>query len=174
MRQHREVPGGRSTADSRIGEQTRDTKTPSGTWKDALERGDGYPITATAHSLNRERAAALNLRVKRGLPARLATLAAAAATTTVSTTAAARRTRTRFVHVQRAAVQFGAVEARDGRFGFIGVGHFHEGKATRLAGGAVGNDTDAFHGAVLRKGLMQILLRGSETEISYENVGHLE
>ena len=84
------------------------------------------------------------------------------------------RARTRFIHVQRAAVQFGAVEAGDGRFGFIGVGHFHEGEAARLAGGPVGYDTDTFHGAILREGLMQVFLRGPETEISYENVGHLE
>jgi hypothetical protein len=114
--------------------------------------------------------------VEKRLPAGLTTLASAtAATTTVAAaTATTGGARTRFIHVQRAAVEFGAIEPRDSRFGFIGVGHFHEGKAARLAGGPVRYDADAFHRAVLRKGLVQVLLRSAEIQISYENVGHLE
>jgi hypothetical protein len=111
------------------------------------------------------------------LPARLTAISAAAtatATAVPAATATTGRTRTRFIHVQRAAVQFGAIQARDGRLGFIGIGHFHEGKTTRLARRPVGYDTDTFYGAVLREGLMQVLLRRPEIEISYENIGHWE
>jgi hypothetical protein len=79
---------------------------------------------------------------------------------------------TRFVHIQRAPVQFGAIQMRDSRLGIFGFRHFDKCEAAGLARFTIRYDVDAFHAAIYGKGAMQLLLRGLITEISDKYVGH--
>jgi hypothetical protein len=76
--------------------------------------------------------------------------AAAATAEASSTTAAAGTIRLRFrlINLQRASLEFGSVQGRDGLFGFAGVSHFHERKSAGAAGFAVGDHTDFLDGSV--------------------------
>jgi hypothetical protein len=74
-----------------------------------------------------------------------ATTAKASSTTTAARTV---RLRLRLINLQRASLEFGSVQGRDGLFGFASVSHFHEGKSAGAAGFAVGDHTDFFDGSV--------------------------
>src|ERR1019366_1974986 len=71
-----------------------------------------------------------------------------ALTTAATATAGAIGLGTRFVDVQRAAIQFAAVHRGDCLLGFAIVSHFHKPKASGLSGVAIGTDVDTVYGAV--------------------------
>ncbi len=94
---------------------------------------------------------------------------AVAPTTAAAVSAAAtgpRRLRTRFVHRQRATVQVGPVELRDGFFG-ITVGHFHETEPSRTARVTIRDDAYRFHLASLCKQAVEVVFRRLKRQISY-------
>jgi hypothetical protein len=80
--------------------------------------------------------------------------------------------RASFVHVQRAAIQFGSVQLRDGCLGLLRAGHLDERKSAWLARVPVRDDADFLYIAELCKRSEQVFLRGLVTEISYKNVSH--
>jgi hypothetical protein len=123
------------------------------------------------------------------LPAIPAATATAATTTAASTAAApvttkaayapatspatALRFRTRFVDVHRTAIEFTAVQAGDGCLGFATICHFDERESPGLPRIAIGDDIYTLDGAILRKGSGQLFPGRLETQVSYENIGHL-
>src|SRR6185312_1205791 len=102
-------------------------------------------------------------------PAIKATTAAGAAKTTAT---AAFRLRTSLIDVHGASAQLGSVQLRDGGVGRLPVAHFHEREAARLSALAIGHDVDAINRAKLAECRFQIRLRGVETQIPDENIGH--
>ncbi|HTM51976.1 MAG TPA: hypothetical protein VL285_24945 [Bryobacteraceae bacterium] len=117
--------------------------------------------------------------MRTSLPAGLApatTATAAAESTTAAATAAAESTAlgtgTRFVDVQRAAVQFLTVEGFDG-FGRLGlIGHLDKGEAAGLAGVAIAHDAGFLNGAVRGKSSLELGLRGLIGKVSNKNIRH--
>jgi len=102
-----------------------------------------------------------------------ATVSAATATVAAATTeTTALGAGTRFVYVQRAAVQFLAVEGFDGLHGFGLIGHFDKGEAARLAGVAITHYTSFFNGAVRGKRSLELGLRGLISKISNKDIRH--
>jgi hypothetical protein len=79
---------------------------------------------------------------------------------------------TRFVYVQRPAMEIGAIQLGDGGLGCRRVGHFDEGETARLARVPVGDEIHALHAAVSSESRMQIVLGGLITEISDKYVCH--
>src|SRR5438270_12440693 len=108
------------------------------------------------------RALCLNARRLPALPASAptaaATIAEPAPATAATTRSTARRLGTSFVYVERTAVQFLAVELRNGRLGFAPVCHFHERESTRLPCVTIGNNVHPLHRSILREGCVQFLL----------------
>ena len=78
-------------------------------------------------------------------------MAAAVTTTAAASTAAAAALglRTGFIHIERAAIEFGAVQLRESGFGIALFRHFDEGEAAGLPCVTIGDDADALNGAVL-------------------------
>ena len=76
-------------------------------------------------------------------------------------------TRARFVHGQRTAGDFLAVERRDRGIGGGGVTHGDEAEAAGAAGFAIVQDGDVSDGAVLREEIAQIIFSGLKREITY-------
>jgi hypothetical protein len=102
-----------------------------------------------------------------GLPAGLLKSAFAA-----TAFAAALAFGTRFVDIQRAAVEVSAVQRGDGVFGFVPVGHFDESESARLSGHAISDYVDALDSAVWGEKRVQIIFGGLETQVSDEYIGH--
>ena len=75
--------------------------------------------------------------------------------------------RTRLIHVQRAAVEFLAVRGTHRGFGLFGVIHSDERKPARFAGHPVHHEIDFVDGAVLFEQILEIVLGGLESEITY-------
>src|SRR5262245_19928361 len=97
--------------------------------------------------------------------AAVATPVAVAATATAAT---ALLTGTSLVDDEGPAFEFGAVEVLDGLVRAIG--HFHEAKAARAAGLAVGNDLGRGHGAVRAEHFAEVILgdaKGKVTDIQF-------
>src|ERR1017187_3343772 len=96
------------------------------------------------------------------------------ALTTAAATAAARTVGlgAGFVDVQRAAIQFAAVDGGNCLFGFCIVGHFHKPKASGLSGVTIGTDVDTVYGAVSFKQGSDGSFRDPKTEVAYKNVLH--
>jgi hypothetical protein len=119
------------------------------------------------------------MEVFRKLPAGLApTTAAATESTTAAAVAAAAAesaalgARTGFVDVQRATVQFLAVEGLDGLHGLGLIGHFDKGKAAGLSGIPIAHDAGLFNGAVCGKSGLELRLRGLISKVSNKNIRH--
>src|SRR5215467_4740205 len=88
------------------------------------------------------------------LPAGLAPTRSAAAVrpaAAIAATAAALGLRTRFIDVERAALNFAAVQAGNGAVRLGGVGHFDERKTARPAGITVSDKIDTFNVAISGK-----------------------
>jgi hypothetical protein len=108
------------------------------------------------------------------------TATAAAVSTTAATVAAAAATAestalgagTRFVHVQRAAVQFLTVQGLDGFHGLGLIGHFDKGEAAGLAGVTIAHNAGLFHSAVRGKSRLELRLRGLISKVSNKNIRH--
>src|SRR5215213_6389761 len=98
------------------------------------------------------------------LVARTATAAAAAEPATAAATATAVLTRFRLVDGEAAALDFSAVEFRDGGFAFSFRPHLHKPKAARTACITVRNYRDRFDCADLRKEALQIVVGCLERE----------
>jgi hypothetical protein len=98
------------------------------------------------------------------------TESAAAATTAAESTTL--RSGTRFIYVQRAAVQFLTVEGFDRfhRFGLIG--HLDKGESAGLAGVAVAHYAGFFDGTVRGKSGLELGLRGLISKVSNKNIRH--
>src|ERR1035438_5030290 len=79
---------------------------------------------------------------------------------------------TRFVDVQRAAIQFAAVDRGDCLLGFAIVRHFHKPKASGLSGVTIGTDVDTVYGAVSFKQGSDGCFRYPKTEVAYKYVLH--
>jgi len=109
-----------------------------------------------------------------GLPAGLSAPASAGigVPAAVAAAAPARCFGTRFIYVERSAVQFGAVQLRNGRLGCIRIRHFDEGEAAGLARVTIGHDTDALHTAESGESSLKVVLSSLITEISDKYVGH--
>ena len=75
--------------------------------------------------------------------------------------------RARFVHGQRTAGDFLAVERRDRGIGAGRIAEGDEAEAAGAAGFAVIQDGDVSDGAVLREEIAQIIFSGLKREISY-------
>jgi hypothetical protein len=109
----------------------------------------------------------------RSLNCEFADLPAIAAATT---TAAAGRTigfRARFVDVQRTAIEFLAIQARDRAICVRIGGHFDEAKAFGLAGIAVGDDADTVNGPVCLEHRTNRVFGSSKSEVPYKYIFHL-
>jgi hypothetical protein len=101
----------------------------------------------------------------------------AASASTVKSTAAAETaasglSRSRFIHVKRAASKLCAIHTLNGPFCFFIVRHFHKSKAPRLASITVFEDGDIIDLAIGPKGLAQFVFRHFEVEIAYIDVFH--
>jgi hypothetical protein len=122
------------------------------------------------------------LVVKSGLPARFATPESAPATATAAITAATASeasasaaplfARTRFIHVDCAAVHLTSVQCIDCVGCLGGIGHFHKSKAARLSGVPIANDTHTLDSAVLPKSGLELALGYRIREVSHENIRH--
>jgi hypothetical protein len=86
--------------------------------------------------------------------------AAAFASTAAATESAAFRARTRFVDNQITAAQIRAVKGSDGLFGLAGVGHLHEGKASRAARVPVGYQVHGSYFAMHFEGASNLVFCG--------------
>jgi len=75
--------------------------------------------------------------------------------------------RTSFVNVQRAAVQFMAVERIFRRTGLLVVIHCDKGEAARFTGHLVHHQMDFVDGAVFFEQILKIVLGGLKREITY-------
>jgi len=109
------------------------------------------------------------------LPARLAPAGSAAAVGSAATKAAAAAAvvlGTRLVNVERAAVDFTAVQAGDGAIRIGGFGHFDKRKTTRPAGIPIRDQIDTFDVAVRRKQRSDRRFSSGKIQIAYENVLH--
>ena len=117
-------------------------------------------------------------RLEKRLPAGLAPAAAAAESTTAATVAAATAestafgTRTGFVHIQRAAVQFLTIEGLDGFHGLGLIGHLDKGEAARLASIAIANHAGFFYRTIGGKSSLELGLRGLISKVSNKNIRH--
>src|ERR1017187_8350538 len=80
---------------------------------------------------------------------------------------------TRFVDVQRTAIQFAAVDRGDRLLGLAVVGHFHKPKASGLSGVTIGTDVDTVYGAVGFKKGADGCFRYPKTEVAYKYVLHV-
>jgi hypothetical protein len=98
-----------------------------------------------------------------------ATTAAAAATVSAATAAAAftRFHRTRFVHGQRPAIDFLAMEFRDGRLRFIGGAHFHETETTGTSRHAIIDHLHPRDIARLGKEIGQVIFRHAKGQVAH-------
>jgi hypothetical protein len=95
--------------------------------------------------------------------------------TTAAAAAAERRTlglRTSFIHVQRPAVEFPAIQLSDRAIRLRVPGHFDESKAFGAARVAIGNDAYAFHCAVRFEHGSNGIFGRPKAEVSYENILH--
>jgi hypothetical protein len=111
-----------------------------------------------------------------GLPARLAALASAAATTSAvaasasassSAAKAALRARARFIDIDRAAIEFVAVESLDSfsrRVRF----HFNERETARAARIPISHYRGGFHLSNFRKQIGELILRRLIRQVSYK------
>jgi len=107
------------------------------------------------------------------LPAGFAPLteaAAAAAAVAAAAGEAAVFAGASFIDIERAAVDGGSVEAVDGAVGFIRVRHFDEGEAAGAARVTVGDDGDAFDGAVFFKPGADRCFGRSEIQVPNKNI----
>jgi hypothetical protein len=111
---------------------------------------------------------------QRRLPA---TVASAATTTTaaVATTAAtgAILFRLGFIDIQRPAIQVAAVQTGDGILSLTVVAHFHESKTTGPSGVPIGNEVNTVNRTERFKHRSDGAFSSVKTEISYENILHL-
>jgi hypothetical protein len=89
-----------------------------------------------------------------------AAISAAVASTAAATESAAFRPRTRFVDNQITAAQVGAIKGADGLFGLAGVGHLHEGKASRAARVPVRYQMNRSYFAMHFEGASNLVFRG--------------
>jgi hypothetical protein len=103
------------------------------------------------------------------LKASLVTTASAA---TTATAAGALGLGARFIDIQRAAIQFLAIQACDGAIRFRVGAHLDKSKPSRLTGIPIRYDAHALDGTIsLEQGANRILGR-SEREIPYKNILH--
>jgi hypothetical protein len=91
----------------------------------------------------------------------------AAATTTTAATAFTRFHRARFVDREGAAVDFLAMEFRDGRLSFVGCAHFHEAKAARTTRHAIIDHLNPRDIARLGKEIGEVVFRHAEGQIAH-------
>jgi len=103
-----------------------------------------------------------------GVPAR----AAAAAATTATAAKTAFGLGTGFVHVQRTAIQFPAIQLGDRTIRFRVSAHLNESKTTCLTSVTICHEADAIHSAISLKQSAHLIFRGTVTQISYENILH--
>lgn len=75
--------------------------------------------------------------------------------------------RTRFVHFQRAAVKFLAIERAHRGVGLSAIVHRDEPKAARFAGHSVHHQLDFIDGSMLLEEILKIVLSGLKREITY-------
>jgi hypothetical protein len=116
------------------------------------------------------------------LPACAASAAAAAVPTPTATTATAASAeaaatatcgfRTSFVDVHGPAVELGAIELRDCRFGLTTVRHFDEPETAGLARVTIGHDAYTLDAAVLGKRCEQLILSRLVTQVPDKDIGH--
>jgi hypothetical protein len=119
-------------------------------------------------------------RLPAATPAAAATTGTAAATTTAaagttaSTTVAgsAGRFGTSFIDVHGTAIQFGAIQLRDGGGRVTRLSHLDESESTGLPGISIRYDIYAFHIAVLSESGMQFFLSRLITQVPDKDVGH--
>ena len=94
------------------------------------------------------------------------TRSTAAAATTTAAPAGAFFARSSDIHREVAAIQAGSIKRRQ-RFLSLFIGaHGDESKAARTSGGAVHHEVGFEDGAVSREGVLEIIFRGFEGEIS--------
>jgi hypothetical protein len=104
-------------------------------------------------------------------------MSAAAASTAISTAAPAPATTTldfgtRFIHVQGASANLGAVQSRYGFLSVFRTGHFDKAEAPRTPGVPVSHDADAVHLSVYLEKLAQLVFRSVEVEVANKDVLH--
>jgi hypothetical protein len=121
----------------------------------------------------------LHFYKEKELPAGLAPAAAATAVSTTATAVAAAAAEsttlgagTRFVDVQRAAVQFLTIQPLNGFHGLGLIGHLDKGEAAGLAGVAVADNAGLFNGAVRGKSSLELGLRGLISKVSNKDIRH--
>src|SRR5438094_3318901 len=95
-----------------------------------------------------------------------------AALTSETATAATFSFRTGFVHVQRPAVDFLAIESGNRTIRFSIVAHFDESKSSGLPRVPVGDEVHTLHAAICLKQGSNRIFSGSKAEVSYKNVFH--
>jgi hypothetical protein len=98
---------------------------------------------------------------------------AAAATKAATPAATALSLGTRFINIERAAIDFTAVQASDGAVRLSGFSHFDERKPARSAGIAVGDKIDTLNVSVRSKQLTDRGFGRGKIQIAHENVFHV-
>src|SRR5580658_9823975 len=79
---------------------------------------------------------------------------------------------TRFVDIQRAAIQLSSIQLSDRTIRFRISAHLNKPEAAGLPGIAVGNDVYALHGSIRLEQRSNRSFGSSEVEVSYENILH--
>src|SRR5207245_8177105 len=79
---------------------------------------------------------------------------------------------TRFIYIQCAVAQEGAIQGSDGFVAIFRACHLHEAEPARLVGIPIPDDGHSVHPSVMRKQLADGLFTCIEVEISDENVLH--
>jgi hypothetical protein len=110
------------------------------------------------------------------IPAAATAAAVSAAATTISPAApptpGTLDLRTRFIHVQGAPANLGAVQRRNSFLSVFRSCHFDEAKAARASGIPVGHDADSVHLSMCLEQLAQFIFRSVEVEVPNKNVLH--
>ena len=97
-----------------------------------------------------------------------ATIISAASAATAAATELPLDHRTSFVHRQRPATEFGAVQLLDCGIGIV-VAHFDKTEALRSASGPIGNDAHRLHSSALCEQSIEITFRRIERQITNKN-----
>ncbi len=91
---------------------------------------------------------------------------------TAATTGCTLSFRSGFVNVQRSAVEFAAVQFRNGAIRIRVHAHFDKSKSSGLAGIPVGYDVNAVDGTIRLEQRSNCGFGSSEVEVSYKNILH--
>jgi hypothetical protein len=81
-----------------------------------------------------------------------------------------RFTRLGFIHRERTAIVFFAVESLHSGLGRLALGHLHKAKAFGATGVPVGNHIDLVHGTILLEELAEVMICCTKRKVAYKDI----